>query len=257
MNQKKSPVLMAILGIAGTILLVLGLSMFIKVGINHSFVSDYKKNVFAADKEKSLLNLNVPESYLPYYNLGNVAYKNGDYNGAIAYYNEALSHNPPKSRECDIRINLALSMVYTIDFNHLDSQDKVDTALIILYKARDILTEKGCAAENPEDAHNATAQQLKEDIDKLIDMLENPPEGGGSGDEPDQQQSSGSSGDEPQQQPSGGDDKNKQKLEKQQKEALDEKSRQQEDLDKSYSGSGRKEGDERGSSSDSGYTNPW
>ena len=255
MNKKKFPVLMVVLGVVGTIMLVLGLAVFIKVGLNHSFVSQYKKNVYAADKEQKLLVMNVPESYLPYYNLGNVSYKNGDYNGAIAYYTEALQLHPPKERECDIRINLALSMVYTIDFNHLDSEDKVSTALIILYKARDILTEKGCAADKPEDAHNATAQKLKEDIDKLIDMLENP-EGGGSGDNnQDQQQSSGNNGDDSQKQPSGGDDKNKQKLEKQQKGAMDEKARQQEDLDKSYGRS--KEGSQKGTSSDSGYTNPW
>lgn len=254
-DKKKFPGLTVILGVVGVILLILGLSIFIKVGINHSFISQYNKKVYAAEKEQALLVMNVPESYLPYYNLGNAAYKNGDYNSAIAYYNQALQLNPPKGRECDIRINLALSMVYTIDFNHLDSQDKINTALIILYKARDVLLEKGCAAENPEDAHNATAQQLKEDIDKLIEMLENPEKGGGSGDEPDTQQPSEGSGDDPQQ-PSSGDDKMKNRLRKQQKDALDEKTEQQEDLEKGYNG-GRNSGNKTGSSSDSGYTNPW
>ena len=253
-GKKKFPVLMVVLGIVGTILLALGLSIFIKVGINHSFISDYRKKVYAADKEQALLVMNVPESYLPYYNLGNVAYKNGDYNSAIAYYTQALQLNPPKHRECDIRINLALSMVYTIDFNHLDSQDKIDTALIILYKARDVLTEKGCAAENPEDAHNATAQQLKEDIDKLIEQLENPPEGGNGGGNQDEPEEPSNSGETPQQ-PSSGDDKVKNKLKKQQKNALDDKTDQQENLEKGYNGG--RNNNQNGSSSDSGYSNPW
>ncbi len=69
---------------------------------------------------------------------------------------------PPESKECDIRVNLALSLCDTIDFYHLDSQDKIDTALFILYKARDVLTEKGCAAEaEGEKGHDPEAQQLK------------------------------------------------------------------------------------------------
>ena len=86
MNKKKFPVLMVVLGVVGTIMLVLGLAVFITVGLHHSFVSQYKKNVYAADKEQKLLVMNVPESYLPYYNLGNVSYKNGDYNGAFRLF---------------------------------------------------------------------------------------------------------------------------------------------------------------------------
>ncbi|MDC7294746.1 tetratricopeptide repeat protein [Butyrivibrio sp. DSM 10294] len=261
MNKKKFPVLMPVLAVVGTILLVLGLSMIIRVGINHSFISDYNNNVYASDKEEGLLVMNVPESYLPYYNLGNVSFKNGDYNGAIAYYNQALALNPPGKRECKVRINLALAMVYSIDLNHLDSQEKIDTALIILYKARDTLTTNGWAADNPADARDATAQQLKEDIDKLIEQLENPPEGGSGGSSEQNEPDSGESGDQGQGQSSGGDDaKNKKKLESQQKGALDEKSREQDDLEKSYGGqkygSGSKENN-NGEGSDSGYSNPW
>lgn len=252
---------MAVFGVAGVLLLALSLSAIIRVGINHSFISDYKKGVYAADKEEGLLFLNVPESYLPYYNLGNVAYKKGDYNSAIAYYTNALALNPPGKRECKVRINLALAMVYSIDLMHLDSQEKIDTALIILYKARDTLLENGWAADNPEDARDATAQQLKEDIDKLIEQLENPPEGGSGGGESDQQQDQPENDEGNQQQPSGGnDDKNKKQLEKQQKGALDEKSREQEDLEKSYGGKYSMDGDEDGNNgqgTDSGYSNPW
>lgn len=250
---------MPVLAVVGTLILVLSLSIIIRVGVNHSFISDYRRGVYAADKEEKLLVLNVPESYLPYYNMGNVAFKNGDYNSAIAYYTQALSLKPTGKRECQVRINLALAMVYSIDLYHLDSQDKIDTALIILYKARDILMENGWAADDPAQARDATAQQLKEDIDRLIEQLENP-EGGGSGDSKDDQNNSGNSDDNNNQQPSGGkEDKHKDELRRQQKGALDEKSREQEDLDKSYDGRkyNGKYSDDEGQGSDSGYSNPW
>ena len=260
MNDKKFPILMPILAVVGTALLVLALSVFIRIGINHSFISDYNNKVYASDKEEKLLKMNVPESYLPYYNLGDVAFKKGDYNSAIAYFNQALQLNPPGKRECRTRVNLALSMVYSIDFNHLDSQNKVDTALIILYKARDILKENGWAADDPEQARDATAQQLKEDIDKIIELLENPPEGGSGGDNSQDQPNSGDDSGNESQQPSGGnDEKSKKQLEKQQKGALDEKSREQDDLEKSTGGKYNRNSDDEdgGQGSDSGYTNPW
>jgi tetratricopeptide (TPR) repeat protein len=171
--MKKFPFKTVLLGLITVALFILAATLVWRLAVNHSFISDYKRQVYASDKEDQLLKMNSPESYLPYYNLGNVSYKNGDYNAAIAYYNKALENDPPKNRECLIRINLALSMCNTIDFYHIDSKEKVDTTLIVLYKARDILTEKGCASEEGHDGHNADAQQLKEDIDRLIEQLEN------------------------------------------------------------------------------------
>ena len=134
-NLKKIPLrvyfmlmMTLILGIAGAILIV-------RIITNHQFVTAYAKGEYLVEEEATLLSLNVPESYLPYYNLGNVAYEGGDYNSAIGYYSHALALFPVGQKECDVRINLALSMCYSIDFQHLESQDKVDTALLILYKA--------------------------------------------------------------------------------------------------------------------------
>jgi tetratricopeptide (TPR) repeat protein len=260
--MKKYPLRTLIFGIVSAILITLCAFFAIKAIINHSFITGYNKQNYNAELESKLLSLNIPESYLPYYNLGNVAYRRGDYNSAIAHYNEALTKNPPKMRECKIRINLALAMCNTIDFNHLDSQQKIDTALFILYKARDVLTEKGCASEEGHDGHNEDAQQLKEDIDRLIEMLENPEETPQQQDqqqEQEPQQDDGNSSQEPNQ--SDKEKRQQDQLDKNKKNALDERQKEQEEYDKnnrrqnSDSNSSGDGGEEEGQ--DTGYKRPW
>ena len=141
---------------------------------NYTFTKGIEENEFDTEMEAKLLKHNFPESYVPYYNLGEAAYKRADYNAAITYFKNALEMEPSKDRDCATRINLALSYCESIDFKSIDSQEKIDTALFILYKARDVLLENGCAAEDPADSHDKDAQQLKEDIDKMIEMLQNP-----------------------------------------------------------------------------------
>lgn len=117
------------------------------------------------------------------YNLGNASYKEGDYNSAVSYFSEAVKKNPSGEKDCLTRINLALSICNTIDFNDLDTKEKTDMAIGILKKAKAVLLENECASENG-NGHNADAQQLKEDIDRTIAELENP---GSSGEEPDKE----------------------------------------------------------------------
>ncbi len=108
----------------------------------------YEKGDYSSEKEEDLLVMNFPESYVPYYNLGNIAFKNGDYITAATYYEEALKRNPAGEKDCLIRINLALSMCYAIDFEDIDTPEKKDAALKILQGAKNILLENGCAGEN-------------------------------------------------------------------------------------------------------------
>ena len=245
--------------ILGVIALVVGSMMAYRLIINHGFVSAYNNESYNTEAEEKLLEFNFPESYIPYYNLGNAAYKEGDYSSAISYYTEALKNFPTKDRECNIRINLALSMCNTIDFYGLDSQDKIDTALFILYKARDVLLEDGCASDDGQ-GHNVDAQQLKEDIDKLIEQLQNPEQNNQN----DQQQSGNDNSDSndnssgSNQNPSDKEKKAKKEIEENRKGALEDRKEQQGDLDKwsDYVGGG---GDEDGDGGGGGSKdiNPW
>jgi tetratricopeptide (TPR) repeat protein len=119
-----------------------------------------------------MLRPNIPDGYVPLYNLGNAYYKDGDYEQAAAFYYTALEYDPPEiDEECKIRINLALALLHQIDFNDLDTQQKVDRAITHLNGARGVLTEHGCA--NPEDdkGHSEDAEKLKKDIDEMLEKL--------------------------------------------------------------------------------------
>ena len=179
--MKKIPLRLWLLLAAACILIISGSLLTRRVWANHSFVQAYEKGEYDTEKEERLLTLNFPERYLPYYNLGNVAFKKGDYNQAVAYYNEALKRNPSGENDCLVRINLALSMCYSIDFENISSEEQTDAAIKILESAKAVLLENDCASESGE-GHNPDAQKLKEDIDKMIDELKNEPQNG-SGDD--------------------------------------------------------------------------
>ena len=130
------------------------------------------------EDEKGLLKFNFPESYVPYYNLGNAAYLEGRYDDAIALYGQALAQHPGfffEEKECRVRINLALSILAKVDLNDLASEKKMTAAINQLMAARNVLTENGCA--NPEpgvfDGHSEEAEQLKKEIDDLLKQLQN------------------------------------------------------------------------------------
>lgn len=112
--------------------------------------------------------------YIFYYNTGNKHFENKDYESAITAYTKALNANPPEGKECPIRINMALSMIYNLpdDYDEADQrEDSVDT----LKKARKLLLKEDCATDDG-DGHSEKAQKLKDQIDKLIEELEKQPE---------------------------------------------------------------------------------
>lgn len=112
------------------------------------------------------------EPYIAPYNSGNAYYQEGKYDKAIKQYEKALSYNPPKSKECKIRINLALAMVVPIDVQSITAENKQEV-IDILHKAKDILCEDGCAHMEDDNGHNKDAQTLKNEIDEFEKQLKN------------------------------------------------------------------------------------
>ena len=258
--MKKTPLRMWFIGLVGLIALAVALMMVYRLAVNHVFVRAYANEDYNTQNEEKLLKFNFPESYIPYYNLGNAAYKRGDYTSAISYYTEALKNFPTEKRECLIRINLALSMCNTIDFYNLNSQDKVDTALFILYKARDVLLEKGCASDDGQ-GHNQDAQQLKEDIDKMIEKLKNPDENNNNDDKQqnsDDQNDSKDNSSGNDQTPSDKEKRAKKELEENRKGAMEDRKEQQGNLDKwsDYVG-GEGDSDGEGDGGNQKNVSPW
>lgn len=117
-----------------------------------------------------LMVFNWNEPYIAYYNKGNICYQKENYLDAIEAYNMALKKNPPEEKECAIRINIALTMLATIKDSY-QNPTYVDECLTVLYEAREVLLENGCATAEGE-GHSKKAEQLREEIEAMINELE-------------------------------------------------------------------------------------
>ena len=152
------------------ILIVLLLFFLFRYIVNERFISLYEDGKYDEKDILVLSFLNINESYIYHYNLGNLYYKNGEYNKAIEEYEKALELKPSEEKECDIRVNLALAKLQEIEDDYDLSDSKIEETLDILDDARDILLENDCAT-NDNDGHDDDAQNLKNDIDDFEDSL--------------------------------------------------------------------------------------
>lgn len=158
---------------------------------NTAFLNNYERGSYSEMPESLLLPLRFGDNYVVPYNMGNVEYHLGNYDKAVSYYQDALSsgvpgHNltentePERHEECKIRVNLALSMCHTIDFDTFDRSDDeaVAKAVQTLQEARSVLTARECASEaaGSNDGHFADADLLKHDIDDMLKKLQTPPQ---------------------------------------------------------------------------------
>lgn len=156
--------------IAIYIILIIMLVIFMyRYLVNEKFISLYENGEYEEENIESLSLLNINEPYIYYYNLGNIYYKNGDFDKAIESYEKALELNKAKEKECDIRINLALAKLEKIDDDY-NQEENIDETIDILDDAREVLLEEDCATEDG-DGHNSEAQELKEDIDDFEEEL--------------------------------------------------------------------------------------
>lgn len=135
---------------------------------------DYQKNMFAL--------LGFTQLYVEHYNNGNMYYKQGDYDIAIAEYDKALSSHIPHSHYndkdycnvCKVRINKALAILAGIDLADGAelSDSELSKILETLDEAKAVLTEKECAI-NENSGHNDEAVQLYKEIIELEQQLKN------------------------------------------------------------------------------------
>lgn len=125
----------------------------------------------AASELKDFKRQTILQPYVYFYNQGNVYYKKADYEQAVKYYEKALKKHAPKQLECSIRINLVLAKLALIQ--KTAKEDEVMQVVDKLRECIDILTEDGCAAEERSGGHKEEAQQLKNEIEELIEDLLN------------------------------------------------------------------------------------
>lgn len=135
--------------------------------LNEMIIKDYENNKYDNNLINTLYFFNINEPYIVYYNHGNLLYRLERYDEAISKYETSLTKNPKEDCICDIRINLSLSYIKTIDENNKEK------ALSILNKAKEILYENDCAKEDDDDGKSNEAEALEEEIKKLEEQLKN------------------------------------------------------------------------------------
>ncbi|MBQ9305156.1 tetratricopeptide repeat protein [Butyrivibrio sp.] len=253
--MKKTPIKYLAILIVSVAVVVISVSALTRVFVNKGFVVSYEQGIYETSREKALFLMNFPQSYIPYYNVGNAAYQEGDYISAVSYYNDALKFNPKEPWDCQIRINLALALLHLIDFDNLDSEEKIQNALSVLYQARGVLVKHGCAEDKGENGHNKDAQQLKDDIDKMIEKLQKNSQDDNNSDQDNQE----SKDDEEKDQSGGSSDSNKQKqqqqaLEQNKKNAMQERQEEIDQLEEhnKYSGQNSGSGESDGEQEENG-----
>lgn len=129
--------------------------------INEIIISNYNNGIYNSFLIRSLYIFNFNQPYIAYYNEGNILYKTEMYNDAIERYYLALEKRPPKKRVCDIKINLALAKIKTIDTLN------TNTAYLQLEEIQNILQDDWCQSNSQE------TRYLEEGIEKLQEQLNN------------------------------------------------------------------------------------
>ena len=191
-NEKRGRLIIGY--VVSALLVLFAVILLGRLIVNAAFVSAHRAGRDLSGPEKLLLYPNVTDPYVALNNLGVAAYERGDYDEAISYFSRALQSNPPHhvaeegetdDIACDIRVNYALALLAKIDFSDLESEEKVERVVQMLLQAREVLTQDGCA--NPEkgvyDGHNPEAEQLKKEIDEILEQLMPPQDGGSDGED--------------------------------------------------------------------------
>lgn len=129
--------------------------------INEIIINHYHSNKYDSTLVNTLYILNFNEPYIAYYNHGNLLYRLEKFDEAITKYELALKKHPKNDRVCDIRINLSLSYIKTVN------EEKKEEALTILSKAKNVLYEDNCASSNDESGKSENAENLETEINKL------------------------------------------------------------------------------------------
>ena len=158
--------------------LVCAVFLIVRWCMSAYYVSEAKKGHYHPEIEERLTELNFPDGYIVWYNLGNYYFEEGDYKEAEDCYYRAIECGIPYEKECEVKVNLALAMINQLSDEEWDSFLDAETSAEMdaqarnvektLITARTILIEDGCAHEDDEDGHNEQAQILKDEIDELL-----------------------------------------------------------------------------------------
>ncbi len=135
---------------------------------NERMISKMRDNIF---DNNEFAWLGFMEPWVEPYNLGNSYFKQKKYEKAIEEYDKALDIKTlPEKKECDVRVNKALSMVIPIDTDNVTKENR-RSIIELLEKAMNVLTEDECATDDG-NGHDEEAQTLYDEIKEYKEELE-------------------------------------------------------------------------------------
>ena len=166
--KNRSGIIKIVATVTGAVSLLCMAVLLVNYLCNEHFISEYKKGQYVDSTVNAVLGFTQPHIY--HYNLGDVYYSQGDYEGAEQEFRKALEKKPGGESDCKTRVNLALSIVKQIDPDGV-TKENLDEVIDILEGAKDILIENDCAHRDDEDGHYEDAQTLKDEIDAFEEQL--------------------------------------------------------------------------------------
>ena len=165
--------------LAGLATLLCALFFILGWCLNTYYVSEARKGIYHVEIEEFFLGIPFPDEYVIWYNIGNYYFDKGDYRKAEDAYLQAIDCGIPYEKECPVKVNLALSMIYQIseedwdEFYDCTGYENISAGARrvekVLKDAREILIADGCAHKDDEDGHDKQAQTLKDEIDELLE----------------------------------------------------------------------------------------
>lgn len=146
--------------------LLIFLCLLLTFSQNHRMIQKYEQGTV---RMSMLPRFSLTQRYVLPYNKGNIHFLNEEYDQAAECYRQALLTHPGKGKECDVRVNWALSIVKPISPQSV-TPDNLDENLEKLSEAISVLTENGCAAKDGS-GHDSEAQILLDDILAYMEQL--------------------------------------------------------------------------------------
>lgn len=157
--------IVAVLGIVSVLAFA---ALLVNYICGERMIDRYNKRIYESSSVNAFLGFTQP--YINHYNRGDIYYSQGDYKGAEEEFKSALKWNTGTPKDCEMRINYALSIVKQIDPQSV-TKDNLDETIDRLEEAKSALLKNGCAHDEDENGHNSDAQTLKDEIDKFEEQL--------------------------------------------------------------------------------------
>jgi tetratricopeptide (TPR) repeat protein len=163
-RRRRRILLLASVPIVIFVLLVAGKLLSLAI-VNGTAIAQFERGAYDSSEEtsSSLLELNLVETWIPYFNRGDAKAADEDYTSAIDDFEKALDL-APTDKQCMVAINLAHSWETLGD---IYEEGGYHQGAVQLYQAaEDVLASMGDSCEAPDDAADQFDQKQSDIADK-------------------------------------------------------------------------------------------